>query len=120
MLEAYLRVTGVIVPALVLWVVAFRFVPFCARMWREAKATERMVADDAERALTKLTSLRNNHDELLAALDVLVRMHRGGPDAVGNWDWAFDRAEKAVARARGPLIPEALAAPEPKDKPDGK
>lgn len=38
---------------------------------------------------------------MLAALEGVVALHRGGPNAVGNWDAAFAECESAIAEARG-------------------
>lgn len=38
---------------------------------------------------------------MLEALEGIVAMHRGGPNAVGNWDAAFEECEAAIAEARG-------------------
>lgn len=45
--------------------------------------------------------LQARHDALRAALETLVAMHRGGPnEGVGNWDWAFEQAEKALEETK--------------------
>jgi hypothetical protein len=101
-----------LVPALTLWMLGFRFVPFCMRMYREAKASERELAATEERVMRKAVSLRERHDLLLDALETLVGMHRS-VEAAGNWDWALARAEKALQIAKTPLLESAEDGDEP-------
>jgi hypothetical protein len=104
-----------LVPALVLWAFAFRFLPFCFRAYRAVKDDERAQADFEERVMLKAMSLRDRHDVLREALVTLVDMHRSGNlahEALGNWEWALDRAEKALALTATPLLQDSVSAPE--------
>lgn len=112
MTYAILRVLRFVVPSLVLWLFVFRFVPLCRRAFRAVKDDERVQADAEERVMLKAISLRERHDILRDALVTLVAMHRGPPDAVGNWDWALARAEKALALTAGPLLADSVSTPE--------
>ena len=100
-----------LVPALALWAFVFRFLPWCLKAYRAVKEDEWAQWDFEERVMLKAGALRERHDALLEALETLVRMHNGGPDAVGNWDWALNRAEKAIALAKTPLLADASAQP---------
>jgi hypothetical protein len=102
---------GIIVLVLVLVAALVALVVFAGgamgdayRAHVERSAEERAQADAEERVLLKAISLRERHDVLLDALETLVRMHRGLPNAVGNWEWAIDRAESAIALAKAPLV----------------
>jgi len=63
---------------------------------------EMVQANREERVMMKISSLRERHDVLRDALRGLVQMHQGPPDAVGNWDWALEKAAKALALADAP------------------
>jgi hypothetical protein len=79
--------------------------------WQWIKAWARGPSDDfadlaidavnvADRVTLKASLLRRERDALRKALAGLVAMHRGGPNGVGNWDAAFEEAERALAIER--------------------
>jgi hypothetical protein len=56
-----------------------------------------IIADAEDRVMLKAMRLRSERDALRKALTDLVAMHRGGPNAVGNWDIALAEADLALS-----------------------
>lgn len=49
-----------------------------------------------ERALAEAEKLCDEMEQLRAAATLILAMHTGPPNGVGNWDRAFDQLRKAL------------------------